>query len=71
MERIYSTNYKTIKARIYLQDEVKYEKSKRVSMACARARYHSEDDEIRNKYRAQRKEWNRKAYLKKKAEKNT
>jgi hypothetical protein len=71
MERIYSTNYKTVKGRIYLQDPIKYEKSKQISMEYARARYHSEDDEIRNKYRAQRKEWNRKAYLKKKEEKNT
>ena len=71
MERVYSTNYKTVKGRIYLQDEVKYEKSKQISMQYSRARYHSEDDEIRTKYRDQRKEWNRKAYLKRKEEKNT
>ena len=71
MERIYSTNYKTVKARIYLQDPIKYEKSKQISMECAKARYHSEDEAVRQKYRDQRKEWNRKAYLKRKEEKNT
>ena len=68
MEKVYSTNYKTIQARIYLQDPVKYEKSKKVSSICAYNRYHSENEEIKEKYREQRKEWNRKYYMNKKKE---
>ena len=66
MEKVYSTNYKTVQARIYLQDPVKYAKSKEISSICSHNRYHSENEEIRTKYRKQRKEWNRKYYLKKK-----
>ena len=66
MEKVYFTNYKTVKARIYLQDPIKYAKSKQISMNCAQNRYHSENEEIRTKYREQRSEWNRKYYLKKK-----
>ena len=66
MEKVYSTNYKTIKARIYLQDPVKYEQSKKKSSICAYNRYHSDDEEIRKKYREQRSEWNKKYYLKNK-----
>ena len=68
MEKVYSTNYKTIRARIYLQDPVKYEKSKQISMDCAYNRYHSDDEEIRKKYREQRSEWNKKYYLKNKVD---
>ena len=53
-----SINYNTVKARIYLQNPVKYQKSKHISMKCAHNRYHSEDEERRNKFRGQRKEWN-------------
>ena len=68
MEKNDSTNYKTVKARIYLQDPVKYAKSKQVSMDCAYNRYHSDDEEIRKKYREQRSEWNKKYYLKNKVD---
>jgi hypothetical protein len=64
--KVYSTNPKTVQGRIYLQDPVKYAKSKQVSMDCAYRRYHSEDEEIRNRYREQRKLWNARAYKKRK-----
>jgi hypothetical protein len=64
--KVYSTNPITVRGRIYLQDLVKYAKSKQASMDCAYRRYHSENEEIRNRYREQRKIWNARGYEKRK-----
>ena len=64
----YSTNYFAIKQREYMaRDFIKYEIQKKMNTANLNKRYNSEDPEIRNTFRLQRKENNRRYYLKKKA----
>ena len=68
VEKVYSDNYFAIKQREYLaNDPIKYEIHKKLNAVYIKNRYNSEDPEIRNVFREQRKQNNRRHYLKKKA----
>ena len=67
-EKVYSNNYVAIKQREYRSnDPIKYEIHKKMNAVYIKNRFNSEDPEIRNAFREQRKQNNRKYYLKKKA----
>lgn len=67
-EKFYSTNYFATKQREYMaNDPIKYAIHKKMNLVYLNNRYNSEDPEIRNAFREQRKQINRRCYLKKKA----
>jgi hypothetical protein len=67
-KKVYSNNYFAIKQREYMaNDPIKYEIQKKINAVYLKNRYNSEDPEIRNAFREQRKQNNRRYYLKKKA----
>jgi len=67
-EKTYSDNYFAVKQRQYMSnDPIKYAIHKKMNLVYLNNRYNSEDPEIRNAFREQRKQINRRCYLKKKA----
>jgi hypothetical protein len=67
-KKVYSNNYFAIKQREYMaNDPIKYEIQKKINAVYLKNRYNSEDPEIRNAFREQSKQNNRRYYLKKKA----
>jgi len=67
-EKVYSNSYFATKQREYrANDPIMYEIHKKMNLSYLNNRYNSEDPEIRNAFRLQRKQNNRRYYLKKKA----
>jgi hypothetical protein len=67
-KKVYSNNYFATKQREYRSnDHIMYQIHKKMNLSYLNNRYNSEDPEIRNAFREQRKQNNRKYYLKKKA----
>jgi hypothetical protein len=62
----YSMNYHAVKAREYNEDGFKYAIAKMRNIAFIKNKYNSEDEEVRNLFRAQRAIINKKYYLKRK-----
>jgi hypothetical protein len=67
-KKVYSNNYFATKQREYMaNDPIKYEIQKKINAVYIKNRYNSEDPEIRAIFREQRKQINKRYYLKKKA----
>jgi len=65
-EYVYSTNYSTVKGREYLNDPFKYAIARIKHSKYMYDRYNSEDTDIRDEFRRQRKVNNQKAYTNRK-----
>ncbi len=66
-EKFFSNNYFATKQREYMNDYFKYAIHKQNVANLTRTKYHSCDDNVREEFREQRKQINRRYYLKKKA----
>ena len=66
-QSLYSTNYHAVKHREYYKDPVKCAIYNIRTSANLYKRYHSDDEEVRTKFREQRQENNKRAYQIRKA----
>lgn len=65
--KTYSNNYYASKQREYMSDNFKYAIHKQNVANLMKSKYNSDDDDVRDAFRLQRKEISRRYYLNKKA----
>ena len=67
-KKVCSNNYFATKQREYMNDYFKYAIHKQNVVKLNKYKYHCSDDDVKEPFREQRKQINRRYYLKKKAE---